>query len=597
MRKLSSKLATNTKKVPNKILLSLMFMIVGSFCIIGNALADSNSDLHSLLNKHWQQAEKEKVFFRTDPDAWKPDGKLADFSTEGLARRQAFNTQMLKDLSSIDTKQLSEQNLMSYRLFKYEREFEDKYYQYQDKYFPVNFLSGWHTYFAEAPANMAFLNSQDYDNFLVSLEDYPRFNQENIDLMKQGLKAGFVHACESFKNYEQSIQQHIVSRAEDSALFEPFTRFPSTFTSQQKETYSAKAKQLINAHVVPSYQEMFDFFTQQYMPNCRQQAGISSVEGGADYYAYAIEYYTTTTLSAQQIHDLGLAEVERIKTEMLAIIDKVGFKEGSDDSADKKLSAFLQFLANSKQFYADSPQDVLEKTAFITQKMYGKLPFFFGNLPRNTFTIKGSASRGAFYMPPPDNRTPGTYFLTSVPSQQPLYNLEALSLHEAAPGHHLQNAIAMELDLPEFRRTLNHSAFSEGWGLYSERLGKEAGFYEDPYSDFGRLGYEMWRAVRLVVDTGIHAFGWSREQAIDYLAKRTALTDKAVQDQIDRYISWPGQALSYKIGELKIRELRKRVEKKQGSNFDIRVFHDAIIGNGSLPLAVLEEVIEEKFEL
>ena len=314
-----------------------------------------------------------------------------------MARRQAFNAQMLKDLSSIDTKHLSEQNLMSYRLFNYEREFEDKCYQYQDKYFPINFLSGWHTYFAEAPAKMGFLNSQDYDNFLVSLEDYPRLNQENIDLMKQGLKAGFVHACESFKNYEQSIQQHIVSRAEDSALFEPFTRFPSTFTSQQKETYSAKAKQLINAHVVPSYQEMFDFFTQQYMPNCRQQAGISSVEGGADYYAYTIEYYTTTTLSAQQIHDLGLAEVERIKTEMLAIIDKVGFKEGSDDRADKKLSAFLQFLANSKQFYADSPQDVLEKTAFITQKMYGKLPFFFGNLPRNTFTIKGSASRGAFY--------------------------------------------------------------------------------------------------------------------------------------------------------------------------------------------------------
>lgn len=576
-------------------------MLVGSFCMNGNALGNSNSDLHSLLNKHWQQAEKEKVFFRTDPDAWKPNGKLADFSPEGIARRQAFNAQMLNDLSSIDMKTLSEQNLMSYRLFKYEREFEDKYYQYQDKYFPVNFLSGWHTYFAEAPANMAFLNTQDYDNFLVSLEDYPRFNQENIDLMKQGLKAGFVHACESFKTYEQSIQQHIVSRAEDSALFEPFTRFPSTFTPQQKEDYRVKAKQLINTYVVPSYQAMFDFFTQQYMPNCRQQAGISSVKGGADYYAYAIEYYTTTTLSAQQIHDLGLAEVDRIKTEMMAIIDKVGFREGSDnsfdDSADKKLSEFLQFLANSEQFYADSPQDVLEKTAFITQKMYGKLPFFFGNLPRNTFTIKGSASRGAFYMPPPDNRTPGTYFLTSVPSQQPLYNLEALSLHEAVPGHHLQNAIAMELDLPEFRRTLNHSAFSEGWGLYSERLGKEAGFYEDPYSDFGRLGYEMWRAVRLVVDTGIHAFGWSRQQAIDYLAERTALTDKAVQDQIDRYISWPGQALSYKIGELKIRELRERVEKKQGSNFDIRVFHDAIIGSGSLPLAVLEEVIEEKFEL
>jgi len=589
MRNLINKLVFTTKQLLTSTQRSLSLIAVAMLLITGNAKADVNEDLHALLNQHWQQAQKEKVFFRTDPDAWKPNGKLADFSAQGIAKRQAYNAQVLKQLSTINSKELNDENLISYRLFKYEREFEQRYYQYQDKYFPINFLSGWHTYFADAPANMAFLNTQDYDNFLISLEDYPRFNRENIDLMKQGIKSGFVHACESFRNYDQTIKQHIVSNAEDSALFEPFTRFPATFTSQQKQNYSTKAKQLINTHVVPSYQAMFDFFTQQYMPNCRKQAGIASIQGGNEYYAYAIEYYTTTALTAQQIHHLGLSEVARIKTEMLAIIEQVGF-EGT-------YAEFLQFLASSEQFYAENEQDVLEKTAFITQKMYGKLPFFFGNLPRNTFAIKGSASRGAFYMPPPDNRTPGTYFLNSVPAQQPLYNLEALSLHEAVPGHHLQNAIAMELDLPEFRKTLNHSAFSEGWGLYSERLGKEAGFYTDPYSDFGRLGYEMWRAVRLVVDTGIHAFGWSRQRAIDYLAEHTALTDKAVEDQIDRYISWPGQALSYKIGELKIRELRARVEKKQGANFDIRAFHDAIIGSGSLPLAVLEEVIAEKFDL
>jgi uncharacterized protein (DUF885 family) len=589
MRNLTNDSAFNAKNVLKSTFQSISFLVVTLLFINGNAKADNNEDLHALLNQHWHQAQEEKVFFRTDPDAWKPNGKLADFSVQGIARRKAFNAKVLNQLSSINSKKLSEDNLMSYRLFKYEREFEQQYYRYQDKFFPINFLSGWHTYFAEAPANMAFLNSKDYENFLISLADYPRFNRENIDLMKQGVSAGFVHACDSFRNYAQTIQQHIVSDAENSALFEPFTRFPTTFTSQQKQNYSTQAKQLIKSHVVPSYQEMLDFFTQQYMPNCRKKAGIASVKGGKEYYAYAIEYYTTTTLSAQQIHDLGLSEVARIKKEMLAIIKQVGF-EGT-------YAEFLEFLASSDQFYADNEQDVLEKTAFITQKMYGKLPFFFGNLPRNTFTIKGSASRGAFYMPPPDNRTPGTYFLNSVPAQQPLYNLEALSLHEAVPGHHLQNAIAMELDLPEFRKTLNHSAFSEGWGLYSERLGKEAGFYTDPYSDFGRLGYEMWRAVRLVVDTGIHAFGWTRQEAIDYLAARTALTDKSVEDQIDRYISWPGQALSYKIGELKIRELRARVETKQGVNFDIRVFHDAIIGSGSLPLAVLEEVIVEKFGL
>jgi uncharacterized protein (DUF885 family) len=589
MRNLTNDSAFNAKNGLKSTFQSISLLAATLLFINTNAIADDNEDLHALLKHHWQQAQKEKVFFRTDPDAWKPNGKLADFSVQGIANRKAFNGQVLEQLSSINSKKLNEDNLMSFRLFKYEREFEQKYYQHQDKYFPINFLSGWHTYFAEAPANMAFLHSKDYDNFLISLKDYPRFNRENIDLMKQGVGAGFVHACDSFRNYAQSIQQHIVSDAENSALFEPFTRFPMTFTSQQKQHYTAQAKQLINSHVVPSYQQMLEFFTQQYMPNCRKKAGIGSVEGGREYYAYAIEYYTTTTLSAQQIHELGLSEVTRIKNEMLAIIEQVGFKG--------TYAEFLEFLASSEQFYADNEQDVLEKTAFITQKMYGKLPFFFSNLPRNTFTIKGSASRGAFYMPPPDNRTPGTYFLNSVPAQQPLYNLEALSLHEAVPGHHLQNAIAMELDLPEFRKTLNHSAFSEGWGLYSERLGKEAGFYTDPYSDFGRLGYEMWRAVRLVVDTGIHAFGWTRQKAIDYLAARTALTDKAVEDQIDRYISWPGQALSYKIGELKIRELRARVENKQGVNFDIRAFHDAIIGSGSLPLAVLEEVIVEKFEL
>ena len=299
-------------------------------------------------------------------------------------------------------------------------------------------------------------------------------------------------------------------------------------------------------------------------------------------------YYTTTNLTPKQIHQLGLDEVERISKEMNEIIQQVGFK-GS-------YAEFLQFLATDPRFYAQDRQDVMEKTAFITQKMYGKLPSFFASLPRNTFTIKGSASRGAFYMPPPDNRTPGTYFLTSDPAQQPLYNLEALSLHEAVPGHHLQNAIAMELEVPEFRRTLNHSAFSEGWGLYSERLGKEAGFYQDPYSDFGRLGYEMWRAVRLVVDTGIHAFGWSRQQAIDYLGSSTALTEKATADQIDRYISWPGQALSYKIGELKIRELRSKAQTSLKENFDIRQFHDVIIGQGSLPMAVLEDSVNQWIE-
>ncbi|MFQ3202229.1 MAG: hypothetical protein ACI87I_001959 [Pseudoalteromonas tetraodonis] len=549
------------------------------------SVADDNTDLTQIIDAHWQHAQQQKIFFRTDPDGWKPNGTLPNWSEQAIAKRQAYNNSVLKNLASIDPKTLNSEQLMNYRLFKYERETEQQSYLYQDKYFPVNFLSGWHTYFAEAPANMAFLTAEDYDAFLVSLGDYPRFNQQNINLMKQGIQTGFTHYCETFKNYGQSISAHIVKQPENSALYEPFTRIPNTFSAAQKETYQNKAKALIASKVVPAYEHFYDFFENEYMPHCRAQPGIASIKGGLDYYKYTVNYYTTTNATPKQIHELGLKEVARIKAQMQSIIDEVGF--------DGSYSEFLEFLATDEQFYATDPQDLLEKTAFITQKMYGKLPTYFGHLPRNTFTIKGSASRGAFYMPPPDNRSPGTYFLASTPKLQPLYNLEALSLHEAIPGHHLQNAIAMELDVPEFRRTLSHSAFGEGWALYTERLGKEAGFYQSPYSDFGRLGYEMWRAVRLVVDTGIHAFGWSRQKAIDYLADHTALPQSAVEDQIDRYISWPGQALSYKMGEIKIRELRAKAEKQLGAQFDIRSFHDTVIGQGSLPMAVLEDVIND----
>jgi len=563
-----------------------LLFLLGLLALLSNpVLADADQDFGALLAKHWQNANEEKVFFRTDPDGWKPDGKLAQWTPKAMARRDAFNSVVLKELKQIPFAQLSHDNQMSYRLFLYERQTEQASYQYADKYFPLNFLSGWHTYFAEAPANMAFLSTADYDKFLVSLADYPRFNQENIDLLKGGVKHGFVHYCESFKDYGDTIKQHIVKIPKDSALFEPFTRFPSQFSEQQIKDYRSKAEQLIKNKIIPAYQHFYDYFQHDYMSKCRTQAGIGSVKGGDDYYAYAANYYTTTTLTPKQIHELGLSEVERIQQEMDAIIKSVDFKGTKAE--------FLQFLATDPQFFAADRQDVLEKTAFITQKMYGKLPSLFSHLPRNTFTIKGSAARGAFYMPPPDSRTPGTYFLSSDPKQQPLYNLEALSLHEAVPGHHLQNAIAQELDVPEFRRTLNHSAFAEGWGLYSERLGKEVGFYENPYSDFGRLGYEMWRAVRLVVDTGIHAFGWTRQQAVDYLSSHTALTEKSINDQIDRYISWPGQALSYKIGEIKIRQLRAKAEQALGKKFDIRAFHDTVIGQGSLPLDVLEDVINE----
>ncbi|KXJ57226.1 MAG: hypothetical protein AXW17_13060, partial [Colwellia sp. Phe_37] len=461
---------------------------------------------------------------------------------------------------------------------------EAKSYQFQDHLYPLTYYAGFHSYFAGAPANMSFLTEEDYSNYLLSLADYPRYNQEHIIDLKQAIALGHTHYCESFKGYEKSISKHLVEHVEDSVFYAPMLTMPKAISAAQQTKYRQQVKTLITDSVLPQYQAFYDFFTQEYMANCRTTAGISSVKGGDDYYQYLIEYYTTTQLSADEIHQIGLDEVGRIRQEMQQIINAVGFKGEFKD--------FIQFLRTDKQFYTDSAMDMLEKASYITRKMAAQLPKWFSVLPRSTFDIKPSPNGGAYYVASDGSgTTPGTYFLeTQNLSSQPLYTLEALTFHEAEPGHHLQSAIAQEVEMAEFRKTLYHSAYGEGWGLYSERLAKEMGFYQNPYSDFGRLTYEAWRACRLVVDTGIHAKGWTRQQAIDYLAENTALSMADVIGQIDRYITWPAQALSYKIGEIKIRQLRAKAEQALGSKFDIRAFHDQMLKNGSLPMALLEEL-------
>ncbi|MCL4104036.1 UNVERIFIED_CONTAM: hypothetical protein GTU68_034898 [Idotea baltica] len=367
---------------------------------------------------------------------------------------------------------------------------------------------------------------------------------------------------------------------------------PQSISANVRAELETQGKALIADVVVPEFQKFVDFYLTHYEPACRESVGISSIQGGDDYYDYLVKFFTTTDMNAQQIHALGLSEVDRIKAEMDALIAEVGFTGG--------FTAFLEFLRVDPQFYATDAEDLLEKVSRISKRMDGQLPRLFATLPRNTYDVKpvpavvAERTTGAYYVPAPgDGRTPGTYFInTSLLQSRPLFTMEALSFHEAVPGHHLQNSIAQEQDIPQFRRFLNHGAFTEGWGLYAERLGLEAGFYTDPYSNFGRLSYEMWRACRLVVDTGMHSFGWSRQRAIDYLAGKTGMDLHSATSEIDRYITWPGQALSYKIGELKIRELRERAEQTLGKRFDLREFHDLMLANGSLPLTVLEQVTE-----
>ncbi|MDO6445345.1 DUF885 domain-containing protein [Colwellia sp. 1_MG-2023] len=566
------------------------FSVLIALAVSFSAQAVDNSasqQFKQLIDEHWQTANKEQIFFRKDPDAFRMNGKLPDMSKAGRERREKYNQTLLTRLAKINVNELSSEDQITYRLFKYERQTEANSYQQLDHLYPLNYYSGFDSYFAGAPANMSFLTKQDYQNYLVSLADFPRYNQEHIVSLKEAISVGHVHYCETFSKYHKGISQHIVDNVKQSVFYAPLANIPANFSAQDKQHFREAGSKLIEDSIIPEYKKFYEFFTKEYMANCRSKVGISELAGGKDYYKYLIEFYTTTDMTADEIHQLGLDEVKRIREEMQTIIKQVGFK------GDFK--AFIEFLRTDEQFYTTTERDLLEKASYITRKMAAQLPKWFTKLPQQTFDIKSAPNGGAYYVASDGSgTTSGTYFLdTKDLKSQPLYTLEALTFHEAEPGHHFQSAIAQEVDMAEFRKTLYHAAYGEGWGLYSERLGKEIGFYQDPYSDFGRLTYEAWRACRLVVDTGMHAKGWSRQQAIDYLAENTALSMADVIGQIDRYISWPAQALSYKIGEIKIRQLRALAEAELGDKFNIRKFHDQMLKNGSLPLALLEELTKD----
>ena len=515
------------------------------------------------------------------------DGALPQHDATARERRQAFNESVIATLEHIAFSELDENDQLTYRIFEYERQTERASYEQKDHFFPFTSLFGYHTYFAEAPANSNFLTVSDYEDYLTSLADFTRYNRDYIDVLREAIAAGYTHYCGSIADYAKTIEAHIVDDPAESALYVPFARFPGIISDADQESFTARGAELIESVIVPGYRELLEFFNDDYLPACRKEVGITSLPGGDDYYQYLITYFTTTDLEPREIHEQGLAELERIRAEMQAIIDEVGF-EGD-------FRAFVDFLREDPRFYASSDEELLGRVALISKTAEGELPRFFTLLPRAPYKIVGDPNRGAFYVAPSgDGTDSGTYFVqTGDLDSTPLYTLEALSLHEGVPGHHLQSALAQELDVPAFRHDLYHGAYGEGWGLYSERLGLEMGFYTDPYSNFGRLTYEAWRAARLVVDTGMHAFGWSRQQAIDFMLDNTALSVADIEKEIDRYITWPAQALSYKIGELKIRELRARAEAELGTSFDIRRFHDVVIGSGSLPIAVLEDIVDE----
>ena len=368
---------------------------------------------------------------------------------------------------------------------------------------------------------------------------------------------------------------------------------PSTIPAAEQERLRREGRAAVTEGAIAGYRELLKFFRDEYLPGARKTLAASALPNGNAFYAQQIRKYTTLDLTPDEIHKIGLAEVARIEAEMETVIKQTGF------TGDR--AAFLAFLRSDPRFYAKTPEELLSRASRIAKRIDGKLPSLFKTLPRLPYTVEPvpddiapKYTSGRYVSAPEGSTQPGIYWVNVYKVEtRPLYNLEALTLHEAVPGHHLQIALSREVqNVPEFRRFTYISAFGEGWGLYSEWLGLEAGIYDNPYSNFGRLGYEMWRACRLVVDTGIHAKGWTRQQAIDYMAARTSLPLHEVTTEVDRYISWPGQALSYKLGELKIKELRKRAEAALGADFDVREFHDAVLANGAIPLDVLESNID-----
>ena len=454
--------------------------------------------------------------------------------------------------------------------------------------------AGFHQNFAGLGENSPFNTPADYDSYLKRLAAYPALNVEAIKITREAVAKGFTQPCEVLGGFERSITGVIAAKVEDSRFYKPFTgNAPAAMSPADWTAMKARAATLIRDTVEPEYRKFADYYLKDYKPKCRATVGISATPQGRDYYALQVRIHTTTDLTPDAIHQIGLGEVARIRGAMDALATSAGFPDRA---------AYIRELRTNPKYFARTPDELLSAAARQAKAIDGMMPRLFGRLPRLPYGIRAipaetaEGTTTAYYNAgsPPAGIAGFYYVNTSKLDQRPLWELPALTAHEAVPGHHNQIALQQEMELPKFRRYLaGFTAYTEGWGLYSEHLGIELGLYDTPEKNMGRLSYEMWRACRLVVDTGLHAKGWSKAQAIAFMRDNTALTTANIEAEVNRYISWPGQALGYKLGELKLKELRAKAEAALGPKFDLRGFHDAVLASGAVPLDVLEANVAE----
>ena len=568
-----------------RILIVLLFIVQFSSCTTNNEHSSSKGLNTLIVNYQDHEGYDRKEY------------PLGLFTREYYESEAKFAESLLKELSSINVEELKETDRISAKLLKFVLEDEINYYKFERFLNPILSDAGFHS-------NLTFMvrpfsNYQSVKSYLNRLNAIPTFVDQHFVNLREGLEKGVSQPKIIFKGYESTYDDHIVEDYQESFFYQPFKSLPESLTQVQKDSVISVAKTAIEQNVIPQFKRVKKFFETEYLPKTRTAIGVSETPNGADYYQDRINFYTTSTkYTAEDIHQIGLREVARIKAEMQKIIKEVNFKGSFAD--------FLKFLRTDKQFYAKTPRELLMIARDMAKRADEQLPRFFKTLPRKPYGVApvpdaiAPKYTGGRYIGTSKNSTdPGYYWVNTydLPSRT-LYTLPSLTVHEAVPGHHLQGSLNNELgdSIPQFRRNLYLSAYGEGWGLYSEFLAEEMGMYTTPYEHFGKYTYEMWRACRLVVDTGIHAKGWTRQQVVDFMSSNTALSLHEVNTETDRYISWPGQALSYKIGELKIRELRKKAKRELQNKFDIREFHEVILEQGTVTLAILESRINNYIE-
>ncbi len=558
------------------------------------AHADANNDLKLLVDGYWAEVLKEAPIFASSLGIDAYANEVGDYSLAGQDRQAASAAAYLKKLDAIPQDRLDAANIVEAGILR--RTLSETIEGNSFGQRSINFTnrSGWHQSLAGMSDNLPFRSKADFQSYNNRLKQYAKVNDDSIAVADVAIKGKFTLPCASLDGYENSISGLIAKDERQSRFFGPYAgKRPDGVSEEDFNALAAQAVMTISTIINPGLQKHFDWYLKSYKPACAKEPGVSAQPGGSLYYDYRIRQQTTTKLSAAQIHTIGLSEVARIRAEMVEVATKAGYPSRE---------AFIEHLRTDPQYYAKTPEELMEKVARVTKVIDGKMPSLFHRLPRLPYGIKeipaeiAEGTTTAYYNPgSPEIGIAGFYYVnTSKLNQRPFWEIPALSVHEAVPGHHHQIALQQELPLSNFRKYgAGFTAFVEGWGLYSERLGIEMGLYDTPAKDMGRLSYEMWRACRLVVDTGIHAKGWSKQQAIDFMTDNSALSPANIEAEVNRYISWPGQALAYKLGELKIRELRTLATSELGTKFNLAAFHDAVLEQGAVPLDVLETQIKD----